>query len=269
MGDKVTKFEEDEAPFIYTVRGLPAVIDSDVARLFEVKTGRLNEQVTRNPDKFSDHLAFKLTPEEYDDLKSQNATSSGHGGRRKPPTMFTEEGVVMAATVLKSPRAVSATRFIVRTFVEAQHAMLAVEKGQNLPAKIDPRAVLPLGGEMRHGLMAKVDAALGRVLDAIADPEAETTVREEARAVAAEGLKAIKDHLKKQGFENQKTAAEVQKLLKEAELLGAEITAKGVETEHRRLALTAKQLRIVLEMQRYMETGSADSLLRVLKEMEG
>jgi hypothetical protein len=269
MGDTVVEFGEQDAPVVYTVRGLPVVMDADVARLFDVKTGRLNEQVTRNPDKFTDNLAFKLTPEEYEDLKSQNATSSGHGGRRKPPTMFTEEGVVMAATVLKSARAVSATRFIVRTFVEAQRAMLAVQKGQNLPAKVDPRAVLPLGGEARHGLMAKLDAALGRVLHAIADPEAETTVREEARAVAAEGLKAIKDHLKKQGFENQKTAAEVQKLLKEAELLGAEITAKGIETEHRRLALVAKQLRVVLEIQRYMETGSADSLLSVLKELGG
>jgi hypothetical protein len=69
------------------------------------------------------------------------------------------------------------------------------------------------------------------------------------------------------GFENEKTAAEVRKLLKEADLLDAEIMAKGIETEHRRLALVAKQLRVVLEMQRYMETGSAESLLALLKEL--
>lgn len=267
MTEPAINFETAQPPRIYSFRGVDVVLDAEVARLFGVRTSQLNQQVNRNPEKFGEDFAFTLTPEEYDDLKSQDVTSSGHGGRRKPPVMFTEHGVVMAATVLKGQQAAAATRFIVKTFVAARRGALAIQTGQNVPVKIDPRTVLPLAGEARHGLMAKLDAALGRVLDAIAGPEAADGVREEARAVATEGLKAIKEHLKKQGFENEKTAAEVRKLLKEADLLDAEIMAKGIETEHRRLALVAKQLRVVLEMQRYMETGSAESLLALLKEL--
>ena len=84
-------------PPIYTVRGQSVVMDEDVAALFSVETRRLNEQVKRNSARFGDDFAFQLTPEEFAALISQSATSSAHGGRRKPPVMFTEHGVVIAA----------------------------------------------------------------------------------------------------------------------------------------------------------------------------
>ncbi len=249
-------------PAIYTARGQSVVMDADVADLFDIETRRLNEQFRRNAARFGEDFAFQLTTEEYDGLKSQIATSSGHGGRRKPPVMFTEHGVVMAATVLRSERAVTASRFIVRAFVASRQALVVAHPGQNLPA-----APLPISIEARQGLMAKLDRALGWVLDAIVEPEGKTTVRDEARAVALEGLGAIKAHLRKQGVQNEQTLAEIQKLLKEAEAIDAEITARHVETDHRRLALIAKELRIAIEVQRYLETGSAEGLLAVLKEL--
>jgi hypothetical protein len=249
-------------PAIYTIRGQSAVMDEDVATLFGVETRRLNEQVRRNAARFGEDFAFQLDPGEYADLMSQIATSSTHGGRRKPPMMFTEHGVVMAATVLRSERAVAASRFIVRAFVASRQALVARHAGQNLPA-----SPLPISIEARQGLMVKLDRALGRVLDAIVEPEGKTTVRDEARAVALEGLGAIKAHLRKQGVQNEQTLAEIQKLLKEAEAIDAEITARHVETDHRRLALVAKELRIAIEVQRYLETGSAEGLLAVLKEL--
>lgn len=256
------------APPVHIVRGVPVVLDDEVARLFGVDTRRLNEQVRRNEDKFGDDFAFRLTDVEWEDLKSQNATSSAHGGRRKLPRVFTEHGVVMVATILNSGDAVAATRFIVKVFVAARRTQLAVKKGQNSPALVDPRAVLPLGADARHGMMAKLNDALGRVLDAIADPKANTSVRDEVRAIAAEGLNAIKEHIKKAGVQNEKTLAEVRKLLAEADALEAETFGKHTENQHRQLALLAKQLRIALEAQRYLETGSIEGLLSVLKDME-
>lgn len=249
-------------PPIYTIRGQSVVMDADVAALFEVETRRLNEQVKRNAARFGDDFAFQLRPEEFAAMISQSATSSAHGGRRKPPVMFTEHGVVMAATVLRSDRAVTASRFIVRAFVTSRQAFVAQQSGQNLPA-----SPLPISTETRQGLMVKLDRALGRVLDAIVEPEGKTTVRDEARAVALEGLRAIKAHLRKQGVQNEQTLAEIQKLLKEAEAIDAEISARHVETDHRRLALIAKELRIAIEVQRFVETGSAEGLLAVLKEL--
>lgn len=262
------EFKGIPAPSVRMIRSQPVVLDEDIARLFGVPTNRLNEQVKRNASRFDDGFAFQLSTSEFADLKSQNATASAHGGRRKPPWAFTEHGVVMAATVLKSEEAVAATRFIVKVFIEARRNQLAVRKGRNNPAVIDPRAVLPLTAEARHGLMQKLNDALGRVLDAIADPRTDATVRDEVRAIAAEGLDAIKEHLKKAGVQNEKTLAEVRKLLAEADALEAETLGKHTQNQHRQLALLAKKLRIALEAQRYIETGSVEGLLSVLKDME-
>jgi ORF6N domain len=78
---------------VHEFRGERVVLDQDVARLFAVPTKRLNEQVARNADKFGDDFAFRLTPEEFNDLRSQKATSSLEwGGVRYPPRVFTEHG---------------------------------------------------------------------------------------------------------------------------------------------------------------------------------
>lgn len=264
-------FEGLPPPPVHSVRGVLALMDEDVAKLFGVTTARLNEQVSRNPDKFRDDFSFQLFATEWADLKSQIATSSGatHGGRRKPPRMFTEHGVVMAATVLRSERAVAASRFIVAVFVDVHRRQLGVVAGRNLPlpVAVQAKALLPLAAEARDGLVAKLDSALGRVIDAIADPGTQATVRDEARAIAAEGIQAIKDLLRKTGVQNEKTLAEAHKLLKEAEALDAEIRNKQIEGQHRQLAYVAKQLRIIIEIQRFLETGSVEGLLATLKDL--
>jgi hypothetical protein len=265
------EFEGLPAPAIYHARGVPTLMDEDVATFFGVSTARLNERVTRNAEKFGDDFAFLLTQDEWADLKSQIATSSAasHGGRRKPPRMFTEHGVVMAATVLRSERAITASRFIVAVFVDARRNQIAISEGQNLPAVSDAKALLRLAADARRGVLARLDAALGRVLDAIADPVAQTTVRDEARAIATEGLNAIKDMLRKPGAQNEKTLAEAHKLIKEAEALDAEIHNRHIEGQHRQLAYVAKQLRLIISLQRYLDTGSVEGLLATLKDLGG
>jgi len=265
------KFDELPVPTVHVVRGVPTIMDEDVADFFGVKTARLNEQVTRNQDKFGNDFAFQLTPQEWANLMSQSATSNArsHGGRRKPPRMFTEHGVVMAATVLRSERAIAASRFIIDVFVSARRNQLETAKGQNLPALVESKAALPLAADARKGILAKLDIALGRVLDAIADPVAQTTVRDEARAIAAEGLDAIKEYLRKPGAQNEKTLAEAHKLLKEAEALDADVRTRHIESQHRQLAYLAKQLRMVIEIQRFLETGSVEGLIAVLKDLGG
>jgi len=152
-------------PRVVEVRGAWVILDSDLARMFGVEVRRLNEQVRRNQAKF-DGFAFRLTREDTPILMSQIATSSsGHGGRRKLPYVFTEHGVVMAATVLQSDQAIAASRFIIKVFVEARRKLL-VSDGANLPSLIDARGLLPLESEARTGLTSKLNGALGRVLDA-------------------------------------------------------------------------------------------------------
>ena len=90
---------------ILLIRGHKVLLDSDLAALYQVSTSRLNEQVKRNHERFPGDFMFQLTPEETEVLRSQFATSNrGSGGRRYPPYTFTEQGVAMLSSVLRSRR---------------------------------------------------------------------------------------------------------------------------------------------------------------------
>ena len=121
--------EKQILKIIILVRGEKVILDSDLALLYGVETRRLNEQVRRNIDKFPDDFMFQLTKEEFENLKSQFATSSSTwGGRRKLPIVFTEHGALQAANVLNSPQANKMSVFIVRTFVKLREMVLTNEK---------------------------------------------------------------------------------------------------------------------------------------------
>jgi len=109
---------------IHVLRGHRVLLDEDLARLYGVPTGRLNEAVKRNKARFPDDFAFRLTAEESGNLKSQTATSRTHGGRRRSaPMAFTEQGVAMLSSVLSSPRAIAVNIEIMRAFVKMRQAI--------------------------------------------------------------------------------------------------------------------------------------------------
>ena len=133
---------------LYEIRGQRVMLDFDLAAMYGVKTGRLNEQVKRNIERFPEDFMFQLTKGEYEILrsqivnsndlrsqnsisntsdnqgnailKSQNATSSW-GGTRKAPYAFTENGVAMLSSVLRSPLAIQINIGIMRAFTEFRH----------------------------------------------------------------------------------------------------------------------------------------------------
>jgi hypothetical protein len=109
---------------IYVIRGQKVMLDEDLAELYQVATGRLNEQVKRNIDRFPADFMFQLTEEEFGNLKSQNATSSW-GGRRKLPSAFTEHGVLMLSSVLNSGIAISVNIQIMRIYTKMREMLLA------------------------------------------------------------------------------------------------------------------------------------------------
>jgi hypothetical protein len=102
---------------IHWIRGQKVMLAHDLARLYGTPTKRLNEQVKRNADRFPEDFMFLLTEEEWNNLRSQFATSSSWGGRRSPPYAFTEHGVLMLSSVLNSERAIAVNIRIVRVFV--------------------------------------------------------------------------------------------------------------------------------------------------------
>jgi ORF6N domain len=109
---------------IYLIRGQKVMIDFDLAELYGVSTKRLNQQVTRNKQRFPEDFMFRLTKEEAESLRLQIATSSsGRGGRRYTPYAFTEQGVAMLSTVLKSEQAIEVNIAIMRTFVRLRQLL--------------------------------------------------------------------------------------------------------------------------------------------------
>lgn len=111
---------------IHKIREKQVMLDSDLAELFGVDTKRLNEQVKRNIARFPEDYMFSLTAEEFEILKSQNATSrSQHGGRRTLPNVFTEYGIVMLSSVLKSDIAISMSLKITKAFVSMRKFLIA------------------------------------------------------------------------------------------------------------------------------------------------
>ncbi|MBI3874474.1 MAG: ORF6N domain-containing protein [Verrucomicrobia bacterium] len=138
---------------IYLLRAQKVMLDSDLAALYGVTTKALNQAVRRNLDRFPEDFMFQLVEEESDLLRSQNVTlkgsaaekaakkalktaksdsilrsqivtsSSEHGGRRHLPFVFTEQGVAMLSSVLRSPRAVKVNIGIMRTFVRLRQLL--------------------------------------------------------------------------------------------------------------------------------------------------
>lgn len=124
----------DIRPMIRVIRGLYVLLDSDLSALYGVETRRLNEQVKRNIARFPEDFMFQLSKAELDNLMSQNATSSW-GGTRKLPYAFTEQGIAMLSSVLKSKTAVEANIRIMRAFVSMRRFLITnVQLFQRLEA---------------------------------------------------------------------------------------------------------------------------------------
>ena len=109
---------------IYLIRGEKVMLDSDLAELYGVPTSRLNEQLKRNRSRFPEDFAFQLKHEEFEALMSQIAISNtGRGGRRKLPWVFTEHGVAMLSSVLRSKKAAQINIEIIRAFVRLREIL--------------------------------------------------------------------------------------------------------------------------------------------------
>ena len=116
---------------IYEIDGKEIMLDTDLAKLYNVETKRINEAVKNNPEKFPDRYLFRITDKEYNSLKSKISTSKG--GSRKGHTAFVEQGIYMLATILKSDVATEISIRIMDTFVKMRHYIKYNE--QLLPRK--------------------------------------------------------------------------------------------------------------------------------------
>ncbi len=144
---------------IHTIRGLSVLLDSDLATLYGVTTKALLQAVRRNRGRFPGDFLFQLSNQEVGVLRSQFVTSSlssGHGGRRVRPYAFTEQGVAMLSSVLRSATAVRVNIEIMRAFVRLRRAALVsgelMKLVEDLSTRVDThdRAISELVKSIRH-----------------------------------------------------------------------------------------------------------------------
>jgi hypothetical protein len=127
---------------IITVQGQQVILDSDVAELYGVETKRVNEAVKNNPDKFPEGYIVSLSGQEWSEMKSKISTSLSAGGKVKLPKAFSEKGLYMLATILKSPVATETTIAIIETFAKVRELSHTIA--------VAASALLPTVGSARY-----------------------------------------------------------------------------------------------------------------------
>ena len=145
MSEKLTKSIADQEIIdcIRIIRGQKVMLDRDLAAMYGVPTKRLNEAIKRNITRFPPDFMFQLTVEEFQNLKSQFATSSseegkaGRGGVRKLPYAFTEQGVAMLSSVLNSEIAIQVNIQIIRVYTRLRQFLLNNLNNEEIRNKIE------------------------------------------------------------------------------------------------------------------------------------
>ena len=118
---------ESISQFVYRIRGKNVMLDKDLSRLYGVETKVLNQSVTRNIERFPDDFMFKTTWDEVQALRSQNVTLKRGKHTKYTPRAFTEQGIAMLSSVLKSERAIQVNIQIMRTFTRLRQMMMSHE----------------------------------------------------------------------------------------------------------------------------------------------
>jgi ORF6N domain len=242
---------------VQEIRGERVVLDKHLAAIVGVTTKVFNQAFKRNSRRFPSTWAFRLTEEEFSGLRSQIVTSNGgRGGRRTLPWAFTEHGVVMAASILRSERAISIMHMVVDVFVRARRPEVGL-------ISANTRAIATTMGAFSQRVQRMID----RLLDAVVDQDDQRTVRDEANEVLQKSLDYIKAKLSKAEFENQALAAEATRLLSEAEANKATAARTYAVADALALQNLANKLRLVLEAEQAIAKGEMEGFLRVLGEL--
>ncbi len=156
--------DERMARSIVVPRDRKVLLDADLAVLYGVETRVLVQAVKRNPDRFPADFTFRISAEELEGLRSQTVISKQRGGRRFPPHAFTEQGVAMLSSVLKSPRAIALNIEIMRVFVKLRQV---ITSHSQLARKLDDLTASPRRPR---------STALQRMLPALRTPRGTTCV---------------------------------------------------------------------------------------------
>ena len=148
---EIVKFS-DVKDKIITIRGKKAILDSDVAMLYDVETREINQAIKNNPAKFPEGYIIQLSKEEWVSLKSKILTSSW-GGKNKLPNVFTEKGLYMLATIIKGDKAIDTTIAIIEAFAQLKELQRTVAELSETPEEFKQKSLMQKSGEIFSDLL--------------------------------------------------------------------------------------------------------------------
>jgi len=238
---------------IYEMRGRRVVLDADIADFFGKTTSAVNQQRSRNQDRFPEVYAFQLSREEWNDLKSQSVVSSSHGGRRSSPWAYTEHGFAMLATRMRGDRAAHVSQIIIETFVSYRRG--------TLPATRAPR-----GAAWQKRRQVLQDAIYGQMQNLLtADLPTGDTVSGELQSITASAINRVKAVLDAPVKKNEHVSAEIRKLeaetakaFAEARKTDAESASIWADVYKKRLDILERLRQMALELERDEVMGTLD-----------
>jgi len=142
---------------VVEIRGTSVLLDCDVAELYGVETKRVNEAVRNNQDKFPDGYIFELDFDEFKSLRSKNSTLKGGRGEhaKYSPKAFTEKGLYMLATILKSPQATQTTLAIIETFAKIRELTRTVGELAKTTTKEEKEPLMQKSGEIISDILGE------------------------------------------------------------------------------------------------------------------
>ena len=253
---------------VFIVRGERVMLDSVVAEAFGTETKRVNEAVSRNPEKFTPAHTFRLSEEEADALRSQTATSNpGRGGARYVPHVFTVKGVARLATVLNTPAALRATDLIIDTFLTVHEQL---RRGRKTVLVQDADRLRPNAEQRQEAakLRSKLAAALSRLLDSIVDVENQQTVRQTSHSVGSKALQSIQERLRAKGLENEKLEADTTLVLAQAEKTLAEARKARLEADGIDIANFERRIAAVKRVADLIKDVEPPELVTLIEQFE-
>ncbi|MGR3761496.1 ORF6N domain-containing protein [Roseobacteraceae bacterium NS-SX3] len=249
-------------PAIIDFLGPPVILDREAARLFGVETRVVNQQVARHSARFTPEFVMRLSTEETKQVRSHFVTSRPDMVRRlRKPNAFTEEGVILLATVLNSDAAVRATKQVIRTFVEVQRLSRDGENRLPVPASADAQLPEPAPGAFR----SKIDQTVKKLANVTLSNAEQAAVMAEATQFKDESLNALHAWLKSQSLANAERVARIQRELAEAERARAEAASLMMDTRERERLALIRELLLTLDLERARSDGDYSAFSQTLK----
>ena len=244
---------EGSTSLIFELRGYLVMLSSDVAKIFDVETRLINQNIKsnnrNNPPLFPEKYAFQLTEEETENLRSLGMISSfTHGGNRVPPWVVTRKGAIRLATIMKSPKAIKAADVFVDIFDEV---ISGLQNGDKQISVSNPSRLLVDESYKKqiNSIRGKIAQSVDDLLNTVIDKERDRTVKDELGEIADGAIGHLKEWLKKSKLSNDKIEAETLLIIEQTRDIydrrQSDLANATVDRERKYLEIIEKKIDII------------------------